>query len=45
MPNGVAEVPQCSAFSDIGTIQNNHLHQQTVEVRNKLELACVYAMS
>ena len=32
MPNGIAEVPQCSAFSDIGTIQNNHLHQQTVEV-------------
>ncbi len=32
---GSLKCPQCSAFSDIGTIQNNHIHQQTAEVRRK----------
>ena len=29
---GSLKCPQRSAFSDTGSIQNNHLHQQTVEV-------------
>ena len=32
---GSLKCPRCSAFSDIGTIQDNHIHQQTVEVRRK----------
>ena len=34
---GSPKCSQCSAFSGIGTIQNNHLHQQTVEVRTRLQ--------